>query len=262
MRLTNKVALVTGSTKGIGRATAVRFAAEGASVVLCGRSEDLGGAAVDEITAAGGTATFIAADLTHEDQVERLVETAVDRFGRLDILVNNAAVVADVVSLDRPIAEQDTDNLDLILRLNVYGAFWSMKYAIPAITDCGGGSIVNISSYGSQYGIPRTPSYSASKGALNALTRQVAVDYAPNIRCNAVIVGMVVTEEILRIIELDESLSAQLEALTLTRPGTPADVAAAAAFLASDDAAFITGALVNVDGGMSAKSSVPDTSHL
>lgn len=263
MRLTGKVAVVTGSTRGIGRATAIRFAAEGAQVAITGRSRDAGLAVEDAIREAGGEAFYVPTDLNREEDVVGAVAATTERYGKLTTLVNNAAPteLMGPGRLDRRVTELDGDAWDAIMRVGLKAVVWACKHAIPAIAAAGGGSIVNISSAASMLGTPGLDTYTALKGALNALTRSMAVEYAPDgIRCNAIVSGMVLSSEgAVRLMD-DPAIGSATRAMHLTRLGVPDDIANAALFLASDEAAFITGALVPVDGGVTCRMPVPDFS--
>jgi NAD(P)-dependent dehydrogenase (short-subunit alcohol dehydrogenase family) len=259
MRLQNKVAIVTGSTRGIGRATAERFALEGARVVVTGRDAAEGKVVVDAIGNAGGTARFIAADLADESAVRRLVDGAVDAFGRLDVLVNNAAP-SELVreGSDALVADLAQEVWSGILRVGLDSAFWTCKHALPRMLEAGGGSIVNISSAAAHQGTPGLAAYAASKGGLEAFTRTLASEYASaSIRANAIVVGFVVTTEYARERLADPALGPAIRNLSMTRTGQPRDIANAALFLASDESAFVTASTLFVDGGMTAKSSLP-----
>jgi len=262
-RLEGQVAIVTGSTRGIGRATAARFAAEGAAVVITGRSEDAGHEAEREIRATGGVATYLPTDLAREDDVVAMVRTAVDRYGKLTVLVNNAAPteLMGPGRLDRRVTDLTNEGWDSILRVGLTAVIWACKHALPEIARAGGGAVVNISSAASILGTPGLDTYTAVKGALNALTRSMAVEYAPdNIRVNCIVSGMVLTSEGAHKMMEDPVIGGATKAMHLTRLGLPGDIANAALFLASDEAAFVTGALLPVDGGVTARMPVPDIS--
>lgn len=263
MRMPGKVALVTGSTRGIGAATAKRLAAEGAKVVITGRTESDGTEVEREIAAAGGEAVYVRSDLSREEDVVRAVATAVDRFGSLTTLVNNAAPTELVGPGrgDRPVTKLTNESWDAILLAGLTSVVWTCKYAIPEMAAAGGGAIVNISSAGSILGTPGIDSYTAIKGALNALTRSMAVEYASdNIRSNCIISGMVLSSWVAEEMMDDPVVGGATRAMHLTRLGRPDDIANAVLFLASDEAAFVTGALVPVDGGVTCRMPVPDLS--
>ena len=241
-RLSGEVALVTGSTAGLGRVIALRLAAEGAGVVVTGRDQERGEAVAHEV---GGT--FVAADLNDETEATALVDAAARRSGSLTILVNNA--VASVTST--PVDEIATDDWDAALRVNVTAPMWLCRAAIPHFRAAGHGSIVNVSSRAVDRASPGLAAYVASKGALNALTRALAVEGAPDgIRANTVAPGYILHER--RDADLDDAGRARREAMHLTRLSTAEDVAAAVAFLAGPDAETVTGILLPVDGGSTA----------
>jgi NAD(P)-dependent dehydrogenase (short-subunit alcohol dehydrogenase family) len=265
MLLNGKVAIVTGSTKGIGAKIASVFAAAGAQVVVTGRSTVAGEQVAQKIRDAGGTAEFVAANIAEEDGVRQLVAKAADRFGGVDILVNNAAAV-DYIGQggDHPVTEASTKDFDYIMKVGIYAPFWCCKYAIPEMRKRGGGSIVNISSIASTHGLPGTPAYSCSKAALNGLTRQVAVDYAKdNIRSNCIVVGFILSGELADIFRSDAKFSEVLNnALLSRRSGETEDIANAALFLAAERNAYVNGVCLPVDGGLHAKSTLPDFSQM
>ena len=263
MRLADKVAIVTGSTRGIGRATAIRFAAEGAGVIITGRSVDEGTAIEQQIRGAGGKATYVRTDLSNEDDVIGMVKAAVDNYGKLTTLVNNAAPteLMGPGRLDRRVTELENDAWDSIMLVALKAVVWACKYSIPAMAKAGGGTIVNISSAASILGTPGLDTYTAAKGALNTLTRSMAVEYAAdNIRSNCIVSGMVLTSEGAFKMMDDPIIGGATKAMHLTRLGVPDDIANAALFLASDESAFITGAIIPVDGGVTARMPVPDIS--
>ncbi len=262
-RLAGKVALVTGSTRGIGRATAQRFAAEGACVIITGRTREAGAEVEEGIRKAGGEATFVPTDLAREADVKAAVGAAISRYGKLTILVNNAAPteLMGPGRLDRSVAEITDDAWDQILRVGLKAVLWACRHAVPRIAEAGGGAIVNISSAASVLGVAGLDAYTASKGALNALTRSMAVEFAPQqIRVNGIVSGMVLTSPGAHKMMADPVLGPATRSMHLTRLGLPEDLANAALFLASDEAAFITGANIPVDGGFTAKAAVPDIS--
>jgi NAD(P)-dependent dehydrogenase (short-subunit alcohol dehydrogenase family) len=263
-RLEGKVALVTGSTRGIGRAIAMRFAAERAAVVVTGRSEDDGHAVEAEIAARGGRAVYVRSDLAREGDVANAVRVAVDEFGTLTTLVNNAAPT-DLVGPgrgDRSVAEITDANWDAIMTVGLKQVVWCARHAVPHLAAAGAGSaIVNISSAASLLGTAGIDAYTASKGALNALTRSMAVEFAPHgIRVNGIVCGMVLTSEGAWKMMDHPVIGPATRAMHLTRLGLPDDIANVALFLASDEAAFVTGVNLSADGGLTAKMAVPDIS--
>jgi NAD(P)-dependent dehydrogenase (short-subunit alcohol dehydrogenase family) len=262
-RLDGAVAIVTGSTRGIGRATAVRFAQEGARVIVTGRTEDVGRETEQQIRDAGGDAIFVRTDLANEDDVIAMVKATVDRYGKLTTLVNNAAPteLMGPGRADRRVTELENDAWDSIMLVALKAVVWACKYSIPEIAKAGGGSIVNISSAASILGTPGLDTYTAAKGALNTLTRSMAVEYAADgIRSNCIVSGMVLTSEGAFTLMEDPVIGGATRAMHLTRLGLPEDIANAALFLASEEAAFITGAVIPVDGGVTARMPVPDLS--
>jgi NAD(P)-dependent dehydrogenase (short-subunit alcohol dehydrogenase family) len=243
MRMRDKVALVTGSTRGIGRSIAEMFAAEGARVAVTGRTVDRGQKVVAGIRERGGEAEFFELDVTDEDCVHSVTEAAVARFGKLDVLINNAAPTDAVSTTVKPLVDYSTEEWNRILVGTLTGnVFWSCKYGIPHLVAAGGGSIVNISSGQSVVGLSGFSAYSAAKGAINSLTRTLAVENAAhNIRVNTIIVG--------RVIAHSRDTGVSVGPGHLTRLGVPNDIAYCATWLASDEAAFVTGSLVTADGG-------------
>lgn len=255
--LNGKVALVTGATGAMGEAIAHHLARDGATVVGVGRGADRGALAVERIRAEGLLADFLTADLSREDEVARAVEAAASRHGTVDIVVNNAASL-DASTREAAAHLEPTQTFDAILKVGLYAPFWLAKYAAPVMIAGGrGGLFVAISSYASARGVAGIPAYTASKGGLEALTRQLAAEYAEHgIRANTLVLGSI---SVPRNADLhsNQAMADALRAARMTyHPGAPADVAAAVAFLASDQATFITGATLNVDGGLLAKAPV------
>ncbi|MEE6178290.1 SDR family NAD(P)-dependent oxidoreductase [Mycobacterium sp. 050134] len=261
-KLHGRTALVTGSTKGVGAAIARRFAGAGARVVISGRNRDRGVALERGIRASGGEAHFVAIDLNKEEQVAAGVQAAVECYGGLDILVNNAAPTDVVLGGDGSVAELSTERLMSILRPGLVGQFWCCAYALPHLIANRSSAIVNISAAASKIGVPKATGYSLSKGAINALSRQIAVDYGDRgLRSNTIVIGHVLTDDAEALLKEHPEMSAAFDAMTVTRPGYPDDVAAAAQFLASDDAGYITGVELPVDGGMLIVHNVPAVSQ-
>ncbi|HEY1972428.1 MAG TPA: SDR family oxidoreductase, partial [Pseudonocardia sp.] len=251
--------LVTGSTKGFGAAMARRFAAEGANVVITGRSEADGNDLQRRLRDAGGSATFLRADLTDETSVRDLITGAVAVYGRLDSLVNNAMAMDQVGASERPIAEMATAGLERLVAVGIYGLFWSTKYAIPAILNTGGGTIVNISSLAAVAGVPSLPGYTMCKGAMGALTRQVATDYGPKgIRINTMVCGIVLAEGLADAVASHPVAGAKMAEAQLTRYGTLDDIAGLATYLVSDESGFINGAELRIDGGWTSTARFPN----
>jgi NAD(P)-dependent dehydrogenase (short-subunit alcohol dehydrogenase family) len=266
-RLQDKVAIVTGSTKGIGEALVAGFAQEGAKVVVCGRSPEKGQQVVTAITDAGGTAHFIRFDLSDEQSVVDLVRETVAHFGRLDIIVNNAHPTEHTAGgvggleqkVDNPIGDLTTEAWRKLTLPTFDGLFWALRESINQFVKQGGtGTIINISSMVSMQGLAGVDIHTATKGAMNALTRSIAVEYAPHIRCNTIVVGLVATGAIEPMVK-DPVIGPALAACVLTeRIGKPRDFVGAATFLASEEESFfVTGQTINVDGGMGVMMPIP-----
>lgn len=251
-RIEGKRALVTGAGSGIGRAIAVRFAAEGARVGVLDRDAAAAEATVAAITAGGGTAVPLVADVGDEPQVAAAVDAAVETLGGLDVLVPNAAV--QMFGRDARVDELDTAVWDTTLRINLTGTYLTCKYGIRALLASGGGRVVCTGSPTGLFGLaPGFDAYSASKAGVIGLVRVMANDYAQdNILVNAVIPGFTATELVTDILTDEALLEQQYRTIPLRRPGTPEEVAAVTLFLASDEASYITGAAFAVDGGMTA----------
>ncbi|HZG77512.1 MAG TPA: SDR family NAD(P)-dependent oxidoreductase, partial [Paenibacillus sp.] len=236
---------------GIGKASALRFAAEGATVVVNDLNAEQGQGTVDEITAAGGKAAFYQADVTNPEQVKAMVERIVADHGRIDVLFNNAGV-SGVGMLH----EVEPEAWDRVVNINIRGVFLPSKYVLPYMMERKSGSIINMSSCIAEIGLAKRASYSATKGAVLALTKSMQVDYAPyNIRVNALLPGTILTpfvEDYLRKSYDDpEAAYASLKTRQLSGDlGRPEDVAQAALFLASDESKFMMGSPLYIDGGV------------
>jgi NAD(P)-dependent dehydrogenase (short-subunit alcohol dehydrogenase family) len=248
---TGKVALVTGGTSGIGKATAIAYAREGAKVVLSGRREKEGLAVVEEIQKHGGTAHFIKADVSQEADVKRLVEQTVVKFGRLDVAFNNAGI--EWLGSITEVAEADYRQT---FDINVWGVLAAMKYEIPAMLKTGGGAIVNTSSIAGHVGMAGASVYIASKHAVEGLTKTAALEFArQGIRVNAVAPAAIDTDMIDRFVggADSEQKKGMAEAHPVGRMGKSEEIAAAVLYLTSDAAKFTTGISLPVDGGWLAK---------
>lgn len=249
-RLEGRVAIVTGAGRGIGEGIARRFAREGAAVVATQRTADEGERLAAEIRDEGGSATFVQADVTRSDDVQGLVRAAVQEYGRLDIVCANAGV-----GLRRTVEDTSMDEYDRVMDANVRGVFLCMQHGIPELRRSGGGSVMVVASVASFVAFPLDAAYCASKGAVLMLTRQAALDYAPErIRVNAICPGFIVTPMLDVYCAAHEDPDAALAEVVALHPmgrlGTPDDVAGTAVFLASDDSAWVTGAAIPVDGGL------------
>ncbi|WP_413379169.1 SDR family NAD(P)-dependent oxidoreductase [Paenibacillus taichungensis] len=249
--LMDKVVMVTGAGRGIGAAAAKLFAEEGASVMLVSRTESELRTVRDEITATGGNADYFTADLSDASSVEEAVKATVRRYGRLNAAFNNAGIVVTVASL----VDEKEEDFDLIQSVNYKGVWLSMKAQIKAMLETSGsGAIVNSSSVGSLKGNPGLGAYGAAKRGVNSLTQTAAIEYGPaGIRVNAIAPGTTMTDMIQQWVSINPKIIEQISAKTpLRRPAEPIEVANAAAWLLSDQASFITGVILPVDGGLSA----------
>jgi NAD(P)-dependent dehydrogenase (short-subunit alcohol dehydrogenase family) len=247
VRLAGERALITGSTAGIGRAIARRFATEGAAVCVTGRDRARGDEVVAAIESAGGRACFIAAELRDEEACAALVAEAAEALGGLTVLVNNAA---GGEGGDGPVGDVTTEAWHAILTVNLTAPMWLTRAALPHLLDAGHGAIVNISTRQAERASRGFAAYIASKGGLNALTRSIAVDYADRgIRCNTISPGYVLNDR--RDADIDPERRARYEGMHLTRLGGADDIAYAAVYLASEESGFVTGLNLQVDGGSS-----------
>jgi NAD(P)-dependent dehydrogenase (short-subunit alcohol dehydrogenase family) len=258
--LRGKVAIVTGATKAMGETVAERLASEGCLLITCGRDEKPGEACAQRIRDSDGRARFLRTDVSREDEIRHLVATAVETYGRLDIVVNVAAAI-DIIRAGevKPVVEESTENWHYQMVVNAYAPFWLFKYAIPPMIEAGGGAFVNLSTMASTKVGLGMPSYVASKSAMEALTRQVAVDYGKyNIRANCIMTGAIMVPQNRHLHEHPVAGPAMREMRILCRSGTPDDIACMCAFLASEESGWTTGALIPVEGGASIKASTPN----
>ena len=250
MRLEGKVAIITGGARGQGATEARMFAREGAKVVIGDVRDELGMQVEAEIREMGGEAFYLHLDVANADDWQNAVNTAEQRFGKVDVLVNNAAIV-----LRKDIEETTSDDWDNIMDINAKGVFLGAKAVIPAMRRAGGGSIINISSISGLVSIG-PPAYIATKGAVRLFTKSTAIQYASeNIRANSIHPGAVDTE--MRRVGLTnqtpEEIQERLNQIPLGRVGTTEDISYGALFLASDESSFMTGSELVIDGGYTAK---------
>lgn len=242
-RLSGRVAIVTGAAAGIGRAIARRFADEGAQVVIADINVDGGHAAAAEI---GDKVCFHEVDVSDEDAVTGLIQRAIHEFGQLDILVNNAGATPKY-----PVQSMTLSQWRGILDLNLTSMFLCARAAYPHLKRSSHAALINIASLHALFTVEGLAAYAASKGGVVAFTRSLAIEYAPDVRVNAILPGMIETETWhLSVDDVEAARQHRLKYHPLGRLGLPADVAAAALFLASDDATFVTGVMLPVDGGL------------
>lgn len=249
MRLEGKVALITGGSRGQGATEAELFVREGAKVVIADILEPEGNAVVAQIREGGGDASFIKLDVTSEDNWHDAVEFTLNTYGRLDILINNAAIYKRT-----PIVQTELDEWNQIMDINSTGVFLGTKHAVPAMQKSGGGSIINISSTAGLVGSGRGSAYGASKGSVRLFTKYTAIQHAEDgIRANSIHPGPIDTEMIADNISTPEDRAESEARVPLGRIGTVMDVAYGALFLASDESSFMTGSELVIDGGVTAR---------
>ena len=245
------VILITGALTGIGRATAIAFAREGASIAVSGRREEAGQLLAAELRSLGAQAEFLRADVRLESEVRNLVEQTVERFGRIDVAVNNAGTEGQL----GPIADQSVDNYETTFATNVLGTLLSVKHEMRAMLAQGSGSIINLSSIAGQVGVAGASVYAASKHAVEGLTKSAALEgAAAGVRVNAVAPGPVATEMLDRFVGGSEEAKAGfLSTVPARRAATAEEIAQTIVFLASDKARYLTGQCIAVDGGYTAQ---------
>jgi NAD(P)-dependent dehydrogenase (short-subunit alcohol dehydrogenase family) len=250
MRLEGKVALITGAGSGMGRVAAQLFAAEGAKVVVAEYAADAGEETVRTVKDAGGEASFVRADVSREEDASAMVAAAVDRYGRLDVLYNNAGIMPEA---DHSVVDTDVSVWDQVMAVNVRGVFLGCKYAIPRMVENGGGSVINISSFVAILGcsVPQD-AYTASKGAVLSLTRSLAVQFGPQgVRTNAICPGPIETPLLMDWLLKDEAAKQLRLARNPTgRFGKPEEIVNVAIYLASDESRWTNGAHFVIDGGI------------
>lgn len=257
MRLQGKVAIITGAGSGIGREAARIFAREGARVVVADMNDDAGGKTVADIGAAGGEAIFVSANVAQAGSVEALVHQTEERFGRLDIIFNNAGIFPDA---DGSVLDTTEEVWDLVMNVNLKGVFLGCKYAIPAMQRAGGGSIINVASFVALVGAA-TPqiAYTASKGGVLSMTREIAVEFArQNIRANALCPGPVDTPLLQSILSDPVKRERRLVHIPPGRFAQAQEIANAALYLASDESSYVNGSTFVVDGGITAAYVTPE----
>jgi len=248
--MTNQVVLITGALTGIGRATALAFARAGAHVVVSGRRDEVGQALAGELNALNGGAHYIRADVRNDNEVRSLVDQVVERFGRLDVAVNNAGTEGK----PGPLTEQTAESYAATFDTNVLGTVLSLKHEMRVMQAQGHGSVINLSSTMGHKGAPGASLYTASKHAVEGLTKAAALEGAAyGVRVNAVAPGPVETEMLNRFTGNADRKAGLIAGVPLKRAGTPEEIARTIVFLASDQASFITGQIVSVDGGKSAQ---------
>ncbi|MGB1288978.1 MAG: glucose 1-dehydrogenase [Aggregatilineales bacterium] len=257
MRLQDKVAVITGGGSGIGYETSVLFASEGAAIVVVDINDEAGNQTVQDITDAGGTAVYVHADVSKAADCEKMVQTAEDSYGKLNILFNNAGIShAD----DGDAISTNEDVWDLTMQVNVKSVFLGCKYGIPALLRAGGGSIINTASFVASLGAA-TPqlAYTASKGAVLSMTRELAAIHArEGIRVNALCPGPLRTELLMKYLNTDEKKNRRLVHIPMGRFGEAKEIAYAVLYLASDESSFVTGSNFLVDGGITAAYTTPE----
>jgi NAD(P)-dependent dehydrogenase (short-subunit alcohol dehydrogenase family) len=253
MRFRGKSTIVTGAGSGIGKAAAGLFAHEGAHVAVIDSSSENGMKTIDEIEESGGDAFFVGIDITDEEEVHDAVDKINEKCQGIDILCNNAGI-----ELSRPLIEMKEEEWDRVLNVNLKGMYLLSKYVLPHMMKRRKGSVVNTSSISGLLGWPDSSAYCASKGGVILLTKEMAVEYGSyNIRVNCICPGTTLTPMIERLLSLEESPAESREAIKRMHPlgrfASPEEIARAILFLASDEASFITGAVLPVDGGYTAK---------
>ncbi|QYJ16595.1 Dihydroanticapsin 7-dehydrogenase [Rubrobacter xylanophilus DSM 9941] len=255
MRLEGKVAAITGAASGQGRASAKLFASEGAKVVVADIDEDGARRAVEEINGAGGEAIAVKVDVSREPEVEAMIERTVKEYGRLDVLFNNAGVGYSASGRMKmaSVVETPEKDWDAILAINLKGVAMGCKHAIPVMEEQGGGTIINNASINALVGLPGADAYTAAKGGVVALSRVLAVEWGPRgIRVNCICPGGVDTPMIAPVISDERVMQSMKQNTPLGRLARPEEIASVALFLASEEASYLNGAIIPVDGGWTA----------
>jgi NAD(P)-dependent dehydrogenase (short-subunit alcohol dehydrogenase family) len=256
-RLEGKVAVITGAGSGIGRVAAMLFADEGAKVVVADVVADHAESVTEEILAAGGSALAVTVDVSDASQVDAMVASAVDAYGGLQVLFNNAGIFPDD---DGGVLDTPPDTWQRVMEVNLKGVWLGCRAAVPAMLASGGGSIINVASFVALMGAATAQiAYTASKGGVLAMTRELAVEYARRgIRANSLCPGPIETPLLAELLADPERRQRRLVHIPIGRFGRPEEIAKAALFLASDDASFITGSALVVDGGITAAYVTPE----
>ncbi|GIP27903.1 2,5-dichloro-2,5-cyclohexadiene-1,4-diol dehydrogenase [Paenibacillus sp. J23TS9] len=248
-RVSGKVAIVTGAAGGMGKADAMILAQEGAKVVVTDIQEDKVNEVVEEINKNGGEAIGFRHNVTSEEEWQHIVDETVKKWGKIDVLVNNAGI-----SLAKKLVDTTAQDWDKVMAINLTGGFFGLKHVIPVMQKNGGGSIINISSIAGLTGSNGAGPYTASKGAVRMLTKAVAIDYGKdNIRCNSIHPGYIETPMTKDLLADDNMTKWFISNTPLPRLGKPENIAQGVLFLASDESSFITGAELAIDGGVSAR---------
>lgn len=258
MRLSDKVALITGGGSGIGKASCLLFAREGAKVVVVDLKKETAEATADEIRDAGGDAKAFAADVSKAKDAEAMIRFAEESYGKLNVVFNNAGIFH---ANDESVTNTTEAIWDMVINVNLKGVFLGCQYAIPALLRAGGGSIINTASFVAIMGaaVPQI-AYTASKGGVLAMTRELAVIHArENIRVNAICPGPLRTELLMKYLDTEEKRQRRLVHVPMGRFGEAGEIARAALFLASDESSFTTGATFLVDGGITAAYVTPES---
>jgi NAD(P)-dependent dehydrogenase (short-subunit alcohol dehydrogenase family) len=257
MRLKDKVVIITGAGSGIGREAALLFAAEGGKILVADVNRKAGESTAAEINVAGSSAIFVPVDVSKESQVKEMVKAAEEKFGRLDVMMNNAGIFPDA---DGSVIDTTEEIWDQVMNINLKGVFFGCKHGIPALLRSGGGSVINIASFVALMGaaVPQI-AYTASKGGVLSMTREIAVEFArKNIRANAVCPGPVDTPLLSSILSDPVKRQRRLVHIPPGRFALPQEVAKAALFLASDESSYINGTSFLVDGGITAAYITPE----
>jgi NAD(P)-dependent dehydrogenase (short-subunit alcohol dehydrogenase family) len=256
-RLNGKVALITGAASGMGKIAGSLFAKEGARIILADVADEVGRAAADEVTASGGEAVYVHADVSKAEDAQTMVRAAMDHFGSLTILYNNAGIFpAD----DGSVTETTEDTWDRVMDINLKGVFLGCKYGIPAMIESGGGSVINVASFVALMGAAAPQiAYTASKGGVLAMTREIAVEFArKGIRANSLCPGPIETPLLAELLADPARRERRLVHIPIGRFGRAEEIVNAALFLASDESSYLTGATFVVDGGITAAYVTPE----